>query len=76
MKFCVKFSLQLDSADPRIRISTSGAISALFGDVQSDLQFTEDMNNQYKANLDMILNSQLLKTIKAIDNVSNMIKGL
>lgn len=70
MKFCVKFSLQLDSADPRIRISTSGAISALFGDVQSDLQFTEDMNNQYKANLDMILNSQLLKKIigRATDN--------
>ena len=70
MKFCVKFSLQLDSADPRIRISTSGAISALFGDVQSALQFTEDMNNQYKANLDMILNSQLLKKIigRATDN--------
>ena len=58
------------SKDPRIRISTSGAISALFGDVQSDLQFTEDMNNQYKANLDMILNSQLLKKIigRATDN--------
>lgn len=42
----------------------------MFGDVQSDLQFEDNLENQYKSNLDMILNSQLLKKIigRATDN--------
>ena len=54
---------KLDSADPQTRISTSGAISALFGDVQSDMKFSEDLNNQYKENLKMVVESPLLKKI-------------
>ena len=42
---------------------TSGAISALFGDVQSDMKFSEDLNNQYKENLKMVVESPLLKKI-------------
>ena len=44
-------------------MSTSGAISAMFGDMQSDLHFTDDMTNQFKENLDMIVKSHLLKKI-------------
>lgn len=42
----------------------------MFGDVQSDLHFEDNLENQYKSNLDMILNSQLLKKIigRATDN--------
>lgn len=53
----------MDSTNPQTRISTSGAIGALFGDLQSDLKFSEDLNNQYKENLAMIVNSPLLKKI-------------
>lgn len=35
----------------------------MFGDMQSDLHFTEDMSKQFKDNLDMIVKSQLLKKI-------------
>lgn len=35
----------------------------MFGDMQSDLHFTEDMSQQFKDNLDMIVKSQLLKKI-------------
>lgn len=35
----------------------------MFGDMQSDLHFTDDMSKQFKDNLDMIVKSQLLKKI-------------
>lgn len=35
----------------------------MFGDMQSDLHFTDDMTKQFKDNLDMIVKSQLLKKI-------------
>lgn len=53
----------MDSTNPQTRISTSGAIGALFGDLQSDLKFSEDLSNQYKENLALIVNSPLLKKI-------------
>ena len=53
----------MDSTNSQTRISTSGAIGALFGDLQSDLKFSEDLSNQYKENLALIVNSPLLKKI-------------
>lgn len=37
----------------------------MFGDMQSDLHFSDDMTEQYKENLNMIVKSQLLKKIVA-----------
>ena len=37
----------------------------MFGDIHSDLKFTEDISSEYKANLEMVLKSQLLKRIIA-----------
>lgn len=37
----------------------------MFGDIQSDMNFSEDMSNEYKQNLEMITKSNLMKKIIA-----------
>ncbi|KAK8829044.1 hypothetical protein AV274_0113 [Blastocystis sp. ATCC 50177/Nand II] len=53
----------LDSPEEATRISTSGAISAMFGDIQSDMNFSDDLSSEYKSNLEMVTKSNLLKKI-------------
>ncbi len=35
----------------------------MFGDIQSDMNFSDDLSSEYKSNLEMVTKSNLLKKI-------------